>query len=203
MPVVAVLVSLTVCLSGLKEFSTRGDMVELSNIPGTLGIMDEDERWLDHDEQRAWRGFLAMTALLPGALDQQLQAEADMGHSSYIVLAMLSEAPDRSLRMSELASRANSSPSRLSHTVSRLEQRGWVRRERSPDDGRGNIARLTDEGWDVVAATAPGHVAAVRRYVFDALSREQVCQLEEIAGAVLSNLDPDGSLRPPVPAFTG
>jgi DNA-binding MarR family transcriptional regulator len=163
-------------------------------------MREDGQRWLDHDEQRAWRGFLAMTALLPGALDQQLQRDADMGHSSYIVLAMLSEAPDRSLRMSDLASRANSSPSRLSHTVSRLEQRGWVRRDRSPDDGRGNVARLTDDGWDVVTATAPGHVAAVRRYVFDALSAEQVCQLEQITGAVLSTLDPDGTLRPPVPA---
>ena len=78
-------------------------------------------------------------------------------------------------------------------------ERGWVRRERSPEDGRGSIARLTDQGWDVVVDTAPGHVAAVRRYVFDALSREQVRQLEDIAGAVLGTLDPDGSLRPPVP----
>ena len=148
--------------------------------------MDDGQRWLDYDEQRAWRGFLAMATLLPGALDQQLQRDAEMGHSSYIVLAMLSEAPDRSLRMSDLAARANSSPSRLSHTVTRLEQRGWVRRERSAEDGRGSIARLTDDGWDVVIATAPGHVAAVRRYVFDALSREQVRQLEDIAGAVLA-----------------
>jgi DNA-binding MarR family transcriptional regulator len=155
--------------------------------------------WLDDREQRAWRGYLAMTALLPGALDQQLQADADMGHSSYIVLAMLSEAPDRSLRMSQLASLANSSPSRLSHTVARLEERGLVRRDRSPDDGRGNVARLTDAGWDVVVATAPGHVAAVRQFVFDALTPEQVCQLEEISGAVLARLDPDGTLRPPVP----
>jgi DNA-binding MarR family transcriptional regulator len=160
--------------------------------------MTDEARWLDHEEQRAWRGFLAMTALLPGALDQQLQREADMSHSSYIVLAMLSEAPDRSLRMSDLAARANSSPSRLSHTVARLEERGWVRRERSPEDGRGNIARLTDDGWDVVVATAPGHVSAVRRFVFDALSCDQVRQLQEIAGVVLSRLDPDGSLRPPV-----
>jgi DNA-binding MarR family transcriptional regulator len=165
--------------------------------------MSQATGWLDHDEQRAWRAFLAMSALLPGALDQQLQHEAEMGHSSYIVLAMLSEAPNRSLRMSQLAARANSSPSRLSHTVSRLEQRGWVQRERSAEDGRGNVARLTDEGWEVVSVTAPGHVAAVRRFVFDALTCEQVRQLEEIAGAVLAKLDPDGSLRPPVPAASG
>jgi DNA-binding MarR family transcriptional regulator len=178
-------------------------MLELSNIPGTLTVMTDGQQWLDHDEQRAWRGFLAMTALLPGALDQQLQRDSEMGHSSYIVLAMLSEAPDRALRMSELAARVNSSPSRLSHTVTRLEQRGWVRRERSPDDGRGSIARLTDDGWDVVEATAPGHVAAVRRFVFDALSCEQVRQLEDIASTVLATLDPDGSLRSPVHEATG
>jgi DNA-binding MarR family transcriptional regulator len=166
-------------------------------------MTDDGQRWLTDDEQRAWRGFLAMTALLPGALDQQLQRDADIGHSSYIVLAMLSEAPDRSLRMSELAARANSSPSRLSHTVTRLEERGWVRRERSPDDGRGNLARLTDDGWNVLLDTAPGHVEAVRRYVFDALSCEQVRQLEQITAAVLSTLDPDGSLRPPAPATAG
>jgi DNA-binding MarR family transcriptional regulator len=181
-------------------FQLPCNVLELSNIPGTLTVMDDGQDWLCHDEQRAWRGFLAMAALLPSALDQQLQRDAEMGHSSYIVLAMLSEAPDRSLRMSDLAARANSSPSRLSHTVTRLEERGWVRRERSPEDGRGSIARLTDDGWDVVVATAPGHVAAVRRYVFDALSPEQVRQLEDIAGAVLATLDPDGSLRPPVPA---
>ena len=179
-------------------------MLELSNIPGTLTDMDEaGHEWLDSDEQRAWRGFLAMTALLPGALEQQLQREAEMGHSSYIVLAMLSEAPGRSLRMSDLAARANSSPSRLSHTVTRLEERGWVRRVRSTEDGRGNVAHLTDAGWDVLVSTAPGHVAAVRRYVFDALSREQVCQLDAIANAVLGTLDPDGSLRPPVPDPSG
>jgi DNA-binding MarR family transcriptional regulator len=161
-------------------------------------MTEAGQGWLNRDEQRAWRSFLAMSALLPGALDQQLQADADISHSSYIVLAMLSEAPERSLRMSDLAARANSSPSRLSHTVTRLEERGWVRRERSPHDGRGNVARLTDDGWDVVVATAPGHVAAVRRYVFDVLTCDQVRQLDDIAGAVLSRLDPDGTLRPPV-----
>jgi DNA-binding MarR family transcriptional regulator len=140
-----------------------------------------------------------MTALLPAALDQQLQRDADLSHSSYIVLAMLSEAPDRSLRMSELAARANSSPSRLSHTVARLEERGWVRREKSAQDRRGNVAVLTDEGWDVVVATAPGHVRAVREHVFDALSPAQVRQLTTIADAVLGRLDPDGTLRPPAP----
>jgi DNA-binding MarR family transcriptional regulator len=177
--------------------TVRLDLLEVSNI--TARVLAVAERWLDEDEQRAWRAFLGMTELLPAALDQQLQSEAEMTHSSYIVLAMLSEAPDRSLRMSDLATRANSSPSRLSHTVSRLEQRGLVRRERSPEDGRGNLAVLTDAGCDMVVATAPGHVAAVRRLVFDALTPQQVRQLEDIALAVLAELDPEGTLRLPVP----
>jgi DNA-binding MarR family transcriptional regulator len=153
-------------------------------------------RWLDDDEQRAWRAFLGMSTLLPAALDQQLQRDAEMGHSSYIVLAMLSEAPGRALRMSDLATRANSSPSRLSHTIARLEDRGWVRREKSPDDGRGNLAVLTDAGQQVVADVAPGHVAVVRRLLFDVLSPEQVAQLEAIADAVLARVDPEGTKRP-------
>lgn len=158
---------------------------------------DATTRWLTDEEQRAWRAYLAVTALLPADLDQQLQSEAEMGHASYIVLAMLSEAPGRALRMSDLAARAHSSPSRLSHTVARLERRGWVRRERSSDDGRGSVAVLTDEGWDVVVAIAPGHVAAVRRRVFDVLTPAQVRQLFEINAAVLASLDPDNKFWAP------
>jgi DNA-binding MarR family transcriptional regulator len=159
----------------------------------------DESRWLDTDQQHAWRAYLGMVALLPAALDQQLQRDAGMTHSSYTVLAMLSEAPGRSLRMSELASRANSSPSRLSHTVARLEDKGWVRRERALDDGRGNLAVLTDAGWDIVVATAPGHVSAVRAYLFDVLTTEQVEQLRAISTSVLARLDPQGTLRPPTP----
>lgn len=153
-------------------------------------------RWLDDDEQRSWRAFLGMATLLPAALDQQLQREAGMTQSSYIVLAMLSETPGRALRMSELATRANSSPSRLSHTVARLEERGWVRREKVPEDGRGQVAVLTDAGYDVVVQIAPGHVEAVRTLMFDALTPAQVGQLEAIAEAVLARVDPTGTMRP-------
>ena len=152
-------------------------------------------RWLSEDEQQTWRAYLAMTALLPSALDQQLARESRLSHATYIVLAMLSEAPDRSMRMSDLAARVNSSPSRLSHTVTRLEERGWVVRRPAAEDGRGSVAQLTDAGWDVVVATAPGHVAAVRRYLFDVLTEEQVDQLQHIASAVLGVLDPDGTKR--------
>ena len=153
-------------------------------------------RWLDEDEQRTWRNFLATSELLYGALDRQLQRDAGITHASYIVLAMLSEAPDRSLRMSDLAVKANSSPSRLSHAVARLEARGWVRREPAPKDGRGTVAVLTDAGLDMLVETAPGHVRAVREHLFDQLTPEQVRALGDVCATVLDGLDPNRVARP-------
>jgi DNA-binding MarR family transcriptional regulator len=152
-------------------------------------------RWLDEAEQATWRAFLAISELIDLELDRQLQRDAGMTHGTYVVLAMLSEAPDRSLRMTELARLANSTPSRLSHAMARMEERGWVRRDRCSEDGRGTVATLTDAGWDVVVATAPGHVQAVREHLFDRLTPEQVRQLGDICGAVLDGLDPDGTRR--------
>ncbi|MCK2214459.1 MarR family transcriptional regulator [Actinomadura sp. ATCC 31491] len=143
-------------------------------------------RWLDDDEQRTWRVFLAATRLVQESLDRQLQRDAGMPHAYYEILVRLSEAPGRALRMSELAARAHSSQSRLSHAVARLEERGWVRRERCPADGRGNLAVLTAEGHAALAAAAPGHVEEVRRSLFDVLKPDQVEALEEICAAVLS-----------------
>lgn len=139
-----------------------------------------EPRWLTDGEQRAWRAFLAATVAVDEALDRQLRREAALPHAYYQVLAMLSEAPARTLRMSELAARTTSSASRLSHAVARLEERGWVRRERHPTDRRGALAVLTDDGWATLVATAPGHVAAVRAAVFDRLDPRQVDQLREI-----------------------
>lgn len=153
------------------------------------------QRWLDGDQQRTWRAWLSVSELLPRALDAQLQRDAGISHAAYVVLAMLSEAPDHSRRMSDLARRSNQSQSRLSHTVARLEARGWVRRERAAEDGRGNLAVLTDEGWDVVRSVAPGHVDAVREALFDPLTPEQTQRLGEALDAVLERLDPDHSLR--------
>jgi DNA-binding MarR family transcriptional regulator len=155
-----------------------------------------EPRWLDDEQQRAWRRLVAVTMLLPSALDAQLQRDAELTHFAYLVLAMLSETPGRALRMSELATRANSSQSRLSHVVARLEERGWITRQRCAEDARGYIAVLTDAGFDKVVATAPGHVDAVQSYVFEVLTPEQVRQLDEIAASVLTRLDPEGKLRP-------
>jgi DNA-binding MarR family transcriptional regulator len=153
------------------------------------------ERWLDDDQQRTWRAWLSVAELLPRALDAQLRKDAGISHAAYVVLAMLSEAPDRSRRMTDLARRANQSQSRLSHTVARLEERGWVRRERASEDGRGNRAVLTDTGWDVVRSVAPGHVAAVRGAMFDPLTAEQSAALGEALQSIVDRLDPDHSQR--------
>jgi DNA-binding MarR family transcriptional regulator len=155
------------------------------------------QRWLDDDQQRTWRAWLTVAELLPRALDAQLQRDAGISHAAYVVLAMLSESPSRSRRMSDLARRANQSQSRLSHTVARLEDRGWVRRERSAEDGRGNLAVLTDAGWDVVRSVAPGHVDAVRTAMFDPLTEAQTTALGDVLETVAERLDPDHSLRLP------
>jgi len=142
--------------------------------------------WLSDEQQAAWRPFVALLLRLPAALDAQLQRDAGITQFDYLVLSGLSEAPGRTLRMSELAATANSSLSRLSHVVSRLEARGWVRREPCPGDGRFINAVLTDEGWQKVLAIAPGHVAAVRELLIAALTEEEFAQLGAISAKVLA-----------------
>ena len=143
--------------------------------------------WLTADEQAAWRPFVALLLRLPAALDAQLQKDAGISHFEYLVLSSLSEAPARTLRMSDLAALASSSLSRLSHVVSRLEARGWVRREACPGDGRFINAVLTDEGWTKVTETAPGHVDAVRRLLVDALTPEEFRTLGAISEQVITS----------------
>jgi DNA-binding MarR family transcriptional regulator len=153
-------------------------------------------RWLDDDEQAAWVRLAAVVELLPGVLEAQLRNDADLTHFEYWVLAMLSEAPSRTLRMTALASRTSGSLSRLSHVVTRLEGRGLLERFPCPEDRRATNARLTDAGWDVVVAAAPGHVETVRDYVVDALTTRQIAQLTEIADAILDRLDPEKAVIP-------
>ena len=150
-----------------------------------------DGTWLDDEQQRTWRAWLALAELLPRVLDAQLRRDAGISHAAYVVLAMLSEAPGRSRRMSELARLAHQSPSRLSHTVARLEERGWVRRERSGEDGRGALAVLTGAGWDVVREVAPGHVHAVREAMFEPLTDEQAHDLGIALRTVVERLETD------------
>ncbi|MCM0679091.1 MarR family transcriptional regulator [Micromonospora phytophila] len=145
-------------------------------------------RWLDPDEQRTWRAFLTASRALMETLDRELQRDAGMPHAYYEILVRLSEAPERQLRMSDLAEATGSSRSRLSHAVARLEAAGWVRREECPTDRRGQIAVLTDDGFATLAAAAPGHVEGVRRHLFDALSPAQVDQLRRIGETLVDHL---------------
>jgi DNA-binding MarR family transcriptional regulator len=154
--------------------------------------MTDSTRWLDEDELRAWLRLAGVMLKLAPALDSQLQRDSDMTHFDYLCLAMLSEADDRTLRMSELAARVNASLSRLSHVVKKLEQRGWVERFPCPDSRRVTMARLTTEGWEVLVAAAPGHVETVRSLVFDGLEPEDVTALEQIAGHVVDRIEQAG-----------
>jgi DNA-binding MarR family transcriptional regulator len=142
--------------------------------------------WLSDEQQAAWRPFVAMLLRVPAVLDAQLQRDAGINQFDYLVLSGLSEAPERRLRMSDLAARANSSLSRLSHVVSRLEAKGWVSREACPGDGRVINATLTEAGMEKVRATAPGHVTAVRELLVSALSDEELARLGAISCKVLS-----------------
>jgi DNA-binding MarR family transcriptional regulator len=141
-------------------------------------------RWLTADEQRTWRLFLAACESLFAGIDGQLMRDSGLPHGYYEILVHLSEAPGRSLRMSQLATASTYSKSRLSHAVSRLEERGWVLRIDCPTDRRGQIAQLTDEGFAVLEAAAPGHVEQVRKSLIDALTPSQVRQLEQISVAI-------------------
>jgi len=154
-----------------------------------------EPRWLDEEEQRTWRAFLGATRLLTAELDRELQRDADMPHTYYEILVALSEAPGRTLRMNGLAELSQSSRSRLSHAVARLEEAGWVRRVACPTDRRGALATLTDEGFAALAAAAPGHVEAVRRHLFDVLTPDQVGQRGEISAAIVAGLTAPGGPR--------
>ncbi|SDC33210.1 MarR family winged helix-turn-helix transcriptional regulator [Actinokineospora iranica] len=158
-----------------------------------------EPRWLSDAEQDAWRTFVTMLGALVDHLDRQLQRDSKMPYTYYEILVVLSHAPNRELRMSELAGLRNSSRSRLSHAVARLEEAGWVERRECPTDKRGSLAVLTDAGFAALAAAAPGHVAAVREVLFDRLTPDQVKSLGEISAIVLEGLDPDKKNLPGSP----
>lgn len=161
-------------------------------------------RWLDQEEQLTWRAFLSATQLLFDQLDRELQRDADIPHAYYEILVRLSESPERTMRMSQLADSTLSSRSRLSHAVSRLEEAGWVERRSCPTDRRGQLAVLTDAGFAALAAAAPGHVESVRTHMFDPLSPEQVAALRDISETLLAPLvaerEPKGLRTGVVPA---
>ena len=151
----------------------------------------QEPRWLDAEQAQTWRALARTLMTLPSALDAQLRRDAGISHFEYQVLALLSEAPERTLRMSALATQAEGSLPRLSQVAARLEQRGWLRRTPDPADGRSTLAILTDEGRAKVVEAAPGHVEEVRRLVFDPLTKAQSRQLREIGQRITRTIDAD------------
>ena len=151
-------------------------------------------RWLNAEERAAWLRIAAVLGLLPSALDAQLNRDEGLTQFEYYCLAMLSEAPERTLRMTALAARTNATLPRLSRVTSGLEQSSLVVREPCPEDRRATNAVLTPAGWDKIVQAAPGHVAAVRELVIDALTPTQLAQLARICERLLTRLDPDGRM---------
>jgi DNA-binding MarR family transcriptional regulator len=145
-------------------------------------------RWLSDDEQAAWRAFLMTHQLLAAELDRQLQRDAGMPHTYYAILVTLSERPDKTLRLSELADALGYSLSRLSHAIARMEEAGWLRRRPCSADRRTTWAVVTEAGVAALAAAAPGHVQAVRENLFDDLTPDQVDQLRAIFEKTLVRL---------------
>ncbi|WP_307126557.1 MarR family winged helix-turn-helix transcriptional regulator [Streptomyces sp. B1I3] len=150
-----------------------------------------EARWLTDEEQSVWLAYLHATTLMEDHLDRQLQRDAGMPHIYYGLLVQLSRAPRRQKRMTALARDAKITRSRLSHAVARLEKNGWVRREECPSDKRGQNAVLTDEGFEMLARSAPGHVEAVRQAMFARLTPEQVQSLGEIMQVIATGLQPE------------
>jgi DNA-binding MarR family transcriptional regulator len=146
-------------------------------------------RWLDEDEQRAWRAFLRMQAELAARLNRQLQSDSGLSLADYAVLAQLSEAPEGRVRPYELQRDLEWEQSRLSHHLARMQRRGHVRREECTVDGRGAFIALTDAGRAAIEAAAPGHVEAVRQLFFDRLTGQQVAALNRISAHVLAGFE--------------
>jgi DNA-binding MarR family transcriptional regulator len=143
-----------------------------------------EPRWLTPEQLRAWRELTILMAHLPAVLEAQLKRDAGLSYLEYYVLAGLSDMPDRAMRLSDLARIANSELSRLSHLVSRLEQRGFVRRVIDCSDGRYTKAVLTDAGYAHLVEAAPAHVAEVEKLVFDVLDDADVEALRRCADKI-------------------
>jgi DNA-binding MarR family transcriptional regulator len=156
------------------------------------GRQEPPVKWLTSAEVDSWLSLVRLMTWLPWSIDQQLRRDADLSMVEYQVLAMLSESPGRTMRMSSLAEVTNASLSRLSHLFKRLEQRGLARREPDPADGRFTSAILTEDGFRALAMAAPGHVAHVRSLVVDVLSPEQLRRLGRDADRITSRIDTSG-----------
>jgi DNA-binding MarR family transcriptional regulator len=156
------------------------------------GAPDEDVRWLSPEELSSWLAMVRLITWLPWSIDQQLRRDSNLAMVEYQALAMLSQSPDWTMRMSSLAEVTNASLSRLSHVMKRLEKRGLVYRVPDPSDGRFTNAILTEDGFGALSAAAPGHIAHVRATVIDVLSREQLRLMGRASERILAHIDTSG-----------
>jgi len=151
---------------------------------------------LTGEDLETWSALATLLEWLPPALDAQLQRDSQLTHFEYGILFALADAPDHTLRMTTLAGYANSSLSRLSRAVSRLEARNWLSRRPDPADGRSTLATLTSAGFAQYEQATPGHVATVRGLVLDQLSQSQAKQLREISRRIMAAVSDDEGWRP-------
>ncbi|AXE25203.1 MarR family transcriptional regulator [Streptomyces globosus] len=149
-------------------------------------------RWLDEREMRAWRGFLAASALVNRHLDQQLKDDSGLSHPQYEILVRLAAAPRNELRMTELANGLINSKSGLTYQVTQMEKAGLVQRRSCPSDVRGVFAVLTEAGRARLEEAAPGHVAAVREVLIDVLTPAQLEAVADGLGEVSRRLREQG-----------
>ncbi len=156
-------------------------------------------RWLDADQQGSWRAFVVGITLLLDRLDADLQHDFDLSLTEYEILVRLSERPDRQMRMAQLADALAHSRSRVTHTVTRMEKAGLVHRTSSPEDGRGIVCRLTDQGYDLLVSAAHVHVTGVRDYLVDLADRDDFAAFGRVMNAVTDALiecHPEADIRP-------
>ena len=146
-------------------------------------------KWLNDEQQKHWRAWIAATTLLSDQLNRELQSSCGLTLADYEILVRLSDAPDRKIRMSDLASITLSSRSRLTHQINRMEEAGLVTREACPDDRRGQLCAMTNQGWKTLVAAAPAHVASVRAHFVDVLRTEEYAALGRAAGKIAAHID--------------
>ena len=146
-------------------------------------------KWLNDEQQKHWRAWIAATTLLSDQLNRELQSSCGLTLADYEILVRLSDAPDRKIRMSDLASITLSSRSRLTHQINRMEEAGLVTREACPDDRRGQLCAMTNQGWKTLVAAAPAHVASVRAHFVDVLSADEYAALGRAAGKIAAHID--------------
>lgn len=156
-----------------------------------------ETRWLTEDEDYTWRAVWSLMTWLPAKLDSQLREDHGLSLAEYYALSQISEAPNRAIRLSELAGITNMTLSHLSRVISRMMKAGWVERVTDPHDGRYTLGQLTDAGWDKVVEMAPGHVEAVQQAIFDQLTDDQVHALGEAAARVAEAVSPSGEVTGP------